>query len=66
MRDAGCKMIFLGAETGNDEVLKQIDKGGPQSADQIRKFAARMGKFDIVPEYSFRRILRKDDSSDRV
>lgn len=53
MRDAGCKMIFLGAETGNDEVLKQMDKGGTQSADQIRKFAARMGKFDIVPEYSF-------------
>ena len=53
MRDAGCKMIFLGAETGNDDVLKQMDKGGTQSADQIREFAAKMGRFDIVPEYSF-------------
>lgn len=53
MRDAGCKMIFLGAETGNDEILSQMDKGGTQSADQIRAFAARMKKFDIVPEYSF-------------
>lgn len=53
MRDAGCKMIFLGAETGNDDVLKQMDKGGTQSAAEIRSFAARMGKFDIVPEYSF-------------
>ncbi|MGB0916432.1 MAG: B12-binding domain-containing radical SAM protein [Flavobacteriales bacterium] len=53
MREAGCRMIFLGAETGNDDILKQMDKGGTQSADQIREFAAKMGRFDIVPEYSF-------------
>ena len=53
MSDAGCKMIFLGAETGSDEVLKQMDKGGTQSAQQIRDFAVRMKKFNIVPEYSF-------------
>ncbi len=53
MRDAGCKMIFFGAETGNDEVLKKMDKGGTQSAAQILEFAARMKKFDIIPEYSF-------------
>ncbi|MBV9962244.1 MAG: B12-binding domain-containing radical SAM protein [Parafilimonas sp.] len=53
MRDAGCKMIFFGAETGNDEVLKKMDKGGTQSGKQIREFAARMAKFDIIPEYSF-------------
>lgn len=53
MKDAGCEMIFLGAETGSDEVLKQMDKGGTQSAAQIKEFAVRMGKFGIVPEYSF-------------
>jgi radical SAM superfamily enzyme YgiQ (UPF0313 family) len=53
MRASGCKMIFFGAETGNDEVLKKMDKGGTQSADQIRSFASRMAKFDIIPEYSF-------------
>jgi len=53
MRESGCKMIFFGAETGNDEVLKQMDKGGTQSGQQIREFAARMKKFDIIPEYSF-------------
>jgi anaerobic magnesium-protoporphyrin IX monomethyl ester cyclase len=53
MREAGCKMIFCGAETGNDETLKKMDKGGTQSAAQIRSFAARMGRFDIIPEYSF-------------
>ncbi len=53
MRDSGCKMIFFGAETGNDEVLKQMDKGGKQSGAQILRFAARMHQFDIIPEYSF-------------
>jgi anaerobic magnesium-protoporphyrin IX monomethyl ester cyclase len=53
IRESGCKMIFFGAETGNDEVLRKMDKGGTQNAAQIRAFAARMKKFDIIPEYSF-------------
>jgi radical SAM superfamily enzyme YgiQ (UPF0313 family) len=53
MRDSGCRMIFFGAETGNDEVLKQMDKGGTQSGEQIKSFAERMKKFNIIPEYSF-------------
>lgn len=53
MRKAGLRMIFLGAETGNDEVLKQMDKGGTQTSAQIKDFAERLKKFDIIPEYSF-------------
>jgi anaerobic magnesium-protoporphyrin IX monomethyl ester cyclase len=53
MREAGCRMIFFGAETGNDEILKKMDKGGTQSAAQMRAFVARMARFDIIPEYSF-------------
>src|SRR5688572_5556447 len=53
IREAGCRMIFFGAETSNDDILKQMDKGGTQTAKQIREFAARMKKFDIIPEYSF-------------
>ena len=53
MRASGCKMIFFGAESGNDKVLKQMDKGGKQTGQQIKDFAARMKKFDIIPEYSF-------------
>ena len=53
MRESGCKMIFFGAETGNDEILQKMDKGGTQTGAQIRAFAARMAKFDIIPEYSF-------------
>lgn len=51
--EAGCKMIFFGAETGNDDVLKKMDKGGTQSAEQIVSFAARLKKIGIIPEYSF-------------
>lgn len=53
MRRAGCRMIFFGAETGNDALLKQMDKGGKQTGAQIKRFAARMRQFDIIPEYSF-------------
>jgi radical SAM superfamily enzyme YgiQ (UPF0313 family) len=53
MREAGCRMIFFGAETGNDAILKQMEKGGTQTGKQIKKFAARMKNFDIIPEYSF-------------
>jgi anaerobic magnesium-protoporphyrin IX monomethyl ester cyclase len=53
MRRAGCRMIFFGAETGNDAILEQMDKGGTQTGQQIKEFAARMKKFDIIPEYSF-------------
>lgn len=53
MRASGCRMIFFGAETSNDELLKQMDKGGTQTIEQMRRFAARLKKFDIIPEYSF-------------
>ncbi len=53
LREAGCRIIFFGAESGNDSVLKQLDKGGTQTGDQIIRFAERLKKFDIIPEYSF-------------
>src|SRR5690606_15760106 len=53
MREAGCKMIFFGAETSNDELLKKMDKGGTQTTEQMKRFAARMKKFGIIHEYSF-------------
>jgi len=53
IRDSGCTMIFFGAETSNDELLKQMDKGGTQTTAQMKKFAARMKQFNIIPEYSF-------------
>jgi radical SAM superfamily enzyme YgiQ (UPF0313 family) len=61
MREAGCRMIFFGAETGNDEVLSQMNKGGTQTGEQIKSFAARLKKFDIIPEYSFVLGMPADD-----
>jgi anaerobic magnesium-protoporphyrin IX monomethyl ester cyclase len=53
MKEAGCKMIFLGAETGSDKVLKQMNKGGTQTGEQIKEFTSRLKKIGIIPEYSF-------------
>lgn len=53
MRQSGCKMIFFGAETGDDATLAQIQKGGKQTGAQILSFAKRLAQFDIIPEYSF-------------
>jgi anaerobic magnesium-protoporphyrin IX monomethyl ester cyclase len=53
MSDSGCRMIFLGAETGNDALLKKMDKGGTQSGKQMLAFAKRLRDFNIIPEYSF-------------
>ncbi len=51
--EAGCRIIFFGAESGNNKVLKQLDKGGTQTGNQIIHFAERLKKFNIIPEYSF-------------
>ena len=40
IREAGCKIIFFGAESGNNAILKQMDKGGTQNGEQIEEFAA--------------------------
>ncbi len=53
MKDAGCKMIFLGAETGNDEILKQMNKGGTQTGETIKEFVKRLHPIGIIPELSF-------------
>ncbi|BDQ03445.1 MAG: hypothetical protein KatS3mg036_0182 [Ignavibacterium sp.] len=63
MKEAGCKMIFFGAETGNDDILKQMDKGGTQSREQIIGFAKRLRRFNIIPEYSFVLGLPADSES---
>ena len=53
MKAAGCKMIFLGAETGNDEILKQMNKGGTQTGETIKEFVKRLHPIGIIPELSF-------------
>jgi len=53
MRDSGLKMVFLGAESGSDETLKLMNKGGTASTEKTLEIAGKMRDLGIVPEYSF-------------
>ena len=53
MSRAGCKMIFFGAESSSDEILKLMDKGGTQTSETVLELAEKAGKYNIVPEFSF-------------
>jgi radical SAM superfamily enzyme YgiQ (UPF0313 family) len=51
IRRAGCRMIFFGAESGSDWVLKEMRKG--LKAEQTVELARRIRQFGIIPEFSF-------------
>jgi pyruvate-formate lyase-activating enzyme len=53
MRDSGLKMVYMGAESGDDEMLHRMNKGGKQTADSVLAVAEKMGRFGIIPEMSF-------------
>jgi anaerobic magnesium-protoporphyrin IX monomethyl ester cyclase len=51
LKKAGLTMVFCGAESGNNEVLKKMQKG--ITTDQILGAASRTREFGIIPEFSF-------------
>ena len=53
MKASGCKMVFMGAESGSDEVLARMNKGGRAATDKTLALVARMREVGIVPELSF-------------
>jgi hypothetical protein len=53
MRASGLKMIFLGAESGSDETLQRMNKGGTATTEKTLALAAKMRDYAIVPEMSF-------------
>ncbi|HEX9006174.1 MAG TPA: radical SAM protein [Bacteroidota bacterium] len=53
MRGAGCKMIFMGAESSSQQVLTLMEKGGTQTPDTVLELAGKMRRYGIVPEFSF-------------
>jgi anaerobic magnesium-protoporphyrin IX monomethyl ester cyclase len=53
MTDSGVKMIFMGAESGSDEVLERMNKGGKSGTEQTLAIVERMKHYGIVPELSF-------------
>ncbi len=53
MRRSGLKMVFLGAESGSNETLRRMNKGGKASTEKTLEIAAKMKAYGIVPEFSF-------------
>src|SRR5690606_19724404 len=53
MRRSGVKMIFMGAESGDDETLKRMNKGGRSGTNVTLALVERMKHYGIVPELSF-------------
>ncbi|HEX5415875.1 MAG TPA: radical SAM protein, partial [Chloroflexota bacterium] len=53
MRDSGLKMVFMGAESGSDETLRRMNKGGTASTEKTLAIAAKTASYGIVPEFSF-------------
>jgi radical SAM superfamily enzyme YgiQ (UPF0313 family) len=53
MKRSGAKMIFMGAESGDDEMLKRMNKGGKSGTEVTLALVERMKQYGIVPELSF-------------
>lgn len=53
VKKSGCRMIFMGAESGSDETLKLMNKGGSSAASKTLAIAEKMKRLGIVPEFSF-------------
>jgi anaerobic magnesium-protoporphyrin IX monomethyl ester cyclase len=51
LKRAGCTMIFFGAESGSDWVLKEMQKD--ITTEQTVAVAERIRQFGIIPEFSF-------------
>ena len=53
MRESGLRMVFLGAESGSDETLERMNKGGTATVEKTIEIARKMRGHGIVPEFSF-------------
>ena len=53
MRDSGLRMVFLGAESGSEETLERMDKGGRLTPELTLELVRLMAEHGIVPELSF-------------
>ncbi len=53
LRASGLKMVFLGAESGSDETLRRMNKGGTASTEKTLAIAEKLRRYGIVPEFSF-------------
>ena len=52
MRDAGLRMIFMGAENASATTLKFMSKG-PLLPETTLAMAEKSARYNIIPEFSF-------------
>jgi radical SAM superfamily enzyme YgiQ (UPF0313 family) len=50
---SGLAMVFSGAESGTDETLRAMNKGGKASVNSALQLAGRMRGYGVIPEFSF-------------
>jgi radical SAM superfamily enzyme YgiQ (UPF0313 family) len=53
IRSSGCCSVFMGAETGNNDLLQKINKGPSSAVSQTLEVVSRFKSYDIIPELSF-------------
>ena len=53
LQASGLKMIFLGAESGDEQTLRQMNKGGTMAPAKTLEMAALTREYNIIPELSF-------------
>ncbi len=53
MAESGLRMVFLGAESGSDETLQRMNKGGTASTQKTLAIAEKTKYYGIIPEFSF-------------
>lgn len=53
LRRSGLRMVFLGAESGSDETLAAMNKGGTMSSAKTIELVVKMKGLGIIPELSF-------------
>ncbi len=53
MAQSGLRMVYLGAESGSQETLDRMDKGGTLRPEDTLALVELMGRHGVVPELSF-------------
>ena len=53
LRRSGLRMVYMGAESSDEAVLRSMDKGGTLSPDSTLEMASLGRRYGIVPELSF-------------
>jgi anaerobic magnesium-protoporphyrin IX monomethyl ester cyclase len=53
IRDSGCSLVFMGAETGNDLLLSRVNKGSTFSVNDTVELVKRFRDVELIPELSF-------------